>query len=54
MWDTMVESATPLSHDLPCQRCTHAGHHFLPCDRCDCGAQATPAYHDAREPARLG
>lgn len=51
MWDTVTENATHLSHDLPCPRCTHAGHHFLPCDRCDCRGRA--ATHDvSREPAR--
>jgi hypothetical protein len=52
MWDTVVESATHLSHDLPCQRCTHAGHHFLPCDRCDCGAQASAPDRPGQELTR--
>jgi hypothetical protein len=39
MWDTVVESSTRLTHDLPCPRCGHGGHRFLPCDRCSCGGQ---------------
>jgi hypothetical protein len=50
MWDTVVELSTHLSHDLPCPRCGHGGHHFLPCDDCACPAAETAAY-DAREPA---
>jgi hypothetical protein len=51
MWDTVVESSTHLSHDLPCPRCGHGGHHYLPCDHCACeGAGATP-YDGMREPA---
>jgi hypothetical protein len=37
MWDTVAETATPLSHEMPCPWCRHASHTFLPCsDRCDC------------------
>jgi hypothetical protein len=36
MWDTVVESSTQLSHDLPCPRCGHSGHRYLPCDHCGC------------------
>jgi hypothetical protein len=37
MWDTTEESATHMSHDLPCSRCGHAAHTFLSCsDTCDC------------------
>ena len=45
MWDTVVENAAHLSHDMPCQRCGHAAHTFLPCDS-DCGcvpAAVSPA-----------
>lgn len=40
MWDTVVESSTHLSHDLPCPRCGHGGHHYLPCDECTCAGDA--------------
>lgn len=37
MWDTVEVSETPLSHDLPCAGCGHAGHTYLPCsDSCAC------------------
>ena len=49
MWDTVVETSTHLSHDLPCPRCGHGGHHYLACDRCDCAGRS--AYDDVREPA---
>ena len=49
MWDTVVESSTHLSHEMPCPRCHHSVHRYLPCsDRCDCrGALSS---YDAREP----
>ena len=52
MWDTVVESATHLSHDLPCPRCAHAGHHFLPCDQCDCRGRGV-FNEDATEPRQV-
>ena len=37
MWDTVAETTTPLSHEMPCPWCRHASHSFLPCsDRCAC------------------
>lgn len=51
-WDDMVGGATHLSHDRPCARCEHAGHHYLPCDRCDCRALA-PSHDDLMEPLRI-
>ena len=56
MWDTTQDSATHMSHDLPCSRCGHAAHTFLSCsDSCDCvpapmpGAPAvTPRYSDVQ------
>ena len=56
MWDTAWDAsreATHLSHDRPCTRCRHAGHHYLPCDRCDCRA-LSPSHDDLREPALVG
>jgi hypothetical protein len=49
MWDTVVECSTHLSHDLPCPRCGHGGHHYLPCDTCSCPAVGATV-HDVREP----
>jgi hypothetical protein len=54
MWDTVVEISSPLTHDLPCPRCGHAGHRFLPCDHCDCGEPARDADLDHREPVAIG
>jgi len=51
MWDTVVETSTHLSHDLPCPRCGHGGHHYLPCDHCRCDATAQTEYDLTREPA---
>ena len=56
MWDTTQDSATHMSHDLPCSRCGHAAHTFLSCsDACDCvpapmpGAPAvTQRYSDVK------
>ena len=43
MWDTVVESATHLSHEMPCPRCGHSSHSYLPCsDRCDCPGSTDP------------
>ena len=50
MWDTVLETSTRLSHDLPCPHCGHGGHRYLPCDRCDCHL-GEPAEDDGREPA---
>jgi hypothetical protein len=37
VWDTVVETAAPLSHEMPCPWCGHATHSFLPCsDSCEC------------------
>lgn len=37
MWDTVSESSTHLSHDMPCAECGHAVHTYLACsDSCDC------------------
>jgi hypothetical protein len=37
MWDTVVETAAPLSHEMPCPWCGHSTHSFLPCsDSCAC------------------
>lgn len=37
MWDTVTESAAPLSHEMPCPWCGHSTHSFLPCsDTCTC------------------
>ena len=37
MWDTVVETTTHLSHEMPCPWCGHASHRFLSCsDQCDC------------------
>jgi hypothetical protein len=37
MWDTVAETGTHLSHDMPCTGCGHAQHSYLPCsDTCDC------------------
>ena len=51
MWDTVVETTTHLSHDLPCPRCGHAGHRFLPCDQCACAGIERTAYDAEGEPA---
>ena len=46
MWDTVVETTTHLSHEMPCPTCGHATHSFLACsDRCDCGGWR-PSYDD--------
>jgi hypothetical protein len=46
MWDTVVETTAPLSHEMPCQACGHAVHRFLACsDRCTCGGWR-PSYDD--------
>jgi hypothetical protein len=43
VWDTVELSTTHLSHDLPCQRCGHAGHTYLGCgDGCDCEPAPAP------------
>jgi hypothetical protein len=37
MWDTVDDSGTHLSHDMPCTDCGHAAHTYLACsDTCDC------------------
>lgn len=37
MWDTVSETATPLSHEMPCPWCGHSTHSFLECsDSCAC------------------
>ena len=47
MWDTVVETTTHLSHEMPCPHCGHSTHRFLACsDRCDCGG-FDPSYDDA-------
>jgi hypothetical protein len=51
MWDTVVETSTHLSHDLPCPRCGHGGHTYLPCDHCACERAGATAYDGTREPA---
>jgi hypothetical protein len=44
MWDTVVETTTHLSHEMPCPRCGHEAHVFLPCsDRCDCRGRQLPS-----------
>jgi hypothetical protein len=49
MWDTVVESTTHLSHEMPCPWCRHSVHRYLPCsDRCDCGGIVTS--YDVGEP----
>jgi hypothetical protein len=48
MWDTVTESSTPLSHDLPCPRCAHGGHHYLPCDHCACAGDGVSTYDGRR------
>jgi hypothetical protein len=50
MWDTVNETRTNLSHDLPCPRCRHGGHRYLPCDHCACAGAGT-SYDLVREPA---
>jgi hypothetical protein len=46
MWDTVVETATHLSHEMPCPTCGHGTHLFLACsDRCDCRGWR-PSYGD--------
>ena len=46
MWDTVVETATHLSHEMPCPTCGHGTHRFLACsDRCDCSGWR-PSYGD--------
>jgi hypothetical protein len=48
MWDTVVETTTHLSHEMPCPRCGHEAH-LLPCsDHCDCGGWRVTADEDAR------
>lgn len=43
MWDTVAESTTHLSHEMPCPWCRHATHSFLPCsDVCDCHGPDAP------------
>jgi hypothetical protein len=43
MWDTVQDSSSRLSHDLPCLRCGHAFHTFLTCDHgCDCQPTLMP------------
>ena len=37
MWDTVAETTSHLSHEMPCPWCRHPPHSFLPCsDRCQC------------------
>ncbi len=44
MWDTVAETTSHLSHEMPCPWCRHASHSFLPCsDRCDCSGWRTLA-----------
>ena len=50
MWDTVVETSTRLSHDLPCPRCSHSGHRYLPCDHCSCEGAGATSYDGVREP----
>jgi hypothetical protein len=43
MWDTVVESSTHLSHEMPCPRCGHEVHRYLPCsDLCSCAGTRMP------------
>jgi len=43
MWDTVQDSNTHLSHDMPCLRCGHASHTFLSCDEhCSCQPALMP------------
>lgn len=53
MWDTVDEAGEHLSHDLPCQRCGHAGHRYLPCE-CGCSALASPGDRRAGNPLTAG
>ena len=40
MWDTVVETTTHLSHEMPCRGAGTPRHSFLPCsDRCDCSGR---------------
>ena len=49
MWDTVDESVTHLSHEMPCPRCGHEVHRFLPCsEACECAG--TRMSYDVREP----
>jgi hypothetical protein len=54
MWDTVENTGTNLSHDLPCFRCEHAAHTYLPCsDTCDCEQAEMPGEPTPRlEPRR--
>jgi hypothetical protein len=46
MWDTVLETGSRLSHEMPCPTCGHAIHRFLACsDHCDCGGWR-PSYGD--------
>jgi hypothetical protein len=51
MWDTVVDTTTPLTHDLPCPRCGHGRHEYLPCDHCACAGPGSTAYVHHREPS---
>ena len=43
MWDTVQNSTTHLSHDMPCPGCGHAAHTFLSCsDSCGCVPPPVP------------
>ena len=46
MWDTVIENAQHMSHDMPCQRCGHALHTYLACgDQCECQPVQMPGQH---------
>ena len=43
MWDTVENTGSGLSHDLPCFGCGHPAHHFLACsETCGCEGLALP------------
>jgi hypothetical protein len=47
MWDTVVETTSHLSHEMPCPWCRHASHTFLPCsDRCHCAGWRALTGHE--------
>jgi hypothetical protein len=49
MWDTVVESSTHLSHEMPCPRCGHEVHRYLPCsDACACSGYQVFPWKDSR------
>lgn len=48
MWETVPDSTSHLSHDMPCGRCGHAMHTFLACSPvCDCEPALLPGVRDA-------